>query len=250
MPTWKSLISRIMIPLMSLITARYCARTAINAEAYIKSVIPNQSLPDSWPRFGLVDLKQLYETLGNKGLEMYKEYILYRLPSQILVLSIIYPILRDISLYLSDCEIRLDRLSGKNASRFYPTGYLYVLTWPFLAADILQTILLLLSIRTFDKHQLIFALLGDSAGKLAMLKNLSLVLIINVLPVAVFVSLFRIILIGWKTGEILRGFGLQAHHNHKEKVNRNVNDDGKDASKNQSSHKAPQKVKHNLKKNI
>lgn len=220
---WKSLISRIIIPLISLIGARYCARSAVEAETYIKSILPNQKLPDSLSNFGSLFLKQLYDLFGDKGLEEYQKFILYRLPSQILIISIIYPIIRDISQYLGRCEMRLDVFTKKKASRFYPTAYMHALTWPFLFADVFQTLLLLSSIQTFRTHQLLFFYVATFSGYLAILKNISLILLLNGLPMAILVSLARIIIIGWKSGKIFRGFRRDDHTPARPKLSKKAN---------------------------
>lgn len=208
---WKSFVSRILIPFISLIGARYCARSAVEAETYIKSILPNQKLPDSLSNFGSFFLKQLYDQFGKKGLEEYQKFILYRLPSQLLIISILYPMVHDIAQYLGRCEMKLDMFTKKKAGRFYPTAYLHSLTWPFLFADVLQTILLLLSIQAFEKYDLVFFYIATFAGKLAVLKNISLILLLNGLPMSIVVSVFRILLVGWKTGKIFRGFSKEDH---------------------------------------
>jgi hypothetical protein len=203
---WKALAFRVLVPLVILSIARYCAGSAVQAERFIKTMIPDQKLPDSVADFGSAYLEQLYRTLGDKGLEVYQQFILYRLPSQILILSIIYPLLRDIAQYLGKCEMRLDIFTKKRTSRFYPTAHLQALSWPFLFADSLQTIILLLSLHAFKKQELLFSYLATFAGKLASLKNLSLIVLLNGLPVGIIVSLSRILIVGWHTGNVFRGF--------------------------------------------
>ena len=205
---WRSLAYRVLIPFISLIAARYCARSAVETERYIKNIIPNQKLPDSMSNFGPAYLQQIYDSFEVKGLEAYQKFILYRLPSQILIMSIIYPIIRDIAQYLGRCEMRLDVLSKKKEGRFYPTAHLHALTWPFLLAEILQTLSLLLTVYTFQKN-ILFFYLATFAGKLAVIKYISLLVLLNGLPVAILVSIARIIMIGWQTGQVFGGFREQ-----------------------------------------
>ena len=202
---------KIFIPILCLIASRYSAGTAVRAEAFIKT-ITDQNLPDSLSRFESSDLNALFDLLGDKGLERYLEFILYRLPSQALVLSIIYPVLSFLAHYLGNAEKRSDLMLNKKQSRYYPTLYLHKLTWPFLISDVLQTGLLVLSISMHQQQQMkIFLWTADLAGKMAIAKSLSLVLLLNIFPVGVLVSIARILIIRIKCGNLFGGLKDSTH---------------------------------------